>query len=203
MFSVVISRVCTPFFIGTSLIVKIVLLGGTVVAVGFMCQQQNVHLDSIALEGLKMTTNMSVLVDTSVLWAVQTLNPAKLDITKMRQGSQPVGYAPVGFTAMTPMAQSSRMGSTFVLKVTTVLTEPGMLKSSSAPLVLLTTELGWMNRRIVCHVLGDMSVTSGDFPDQTGCVVLDITAVKVPIVQLLILETRQISAQRVTTVQKV
>ena len=173
------------------------------VAVGSMCQQQNVHLDTIALEGLKMTTNMSVLVDTSVLWAVQTLNPAKLDITKMRQGSQPVGYAPVGFTAMTPMGQSSRMGSTFVLKVTTVLTEPGMLKSLSAPLVRLTTELGWTNRRIVCHALADMSVTSGDLSDQTGCVVLDITAVKVPIVRLLILETRQISAQRVTTVQKV
>lgn len=192
-----------PFSIGTSLIVKIVLLGGTVVAVGSMCQQQNVHLDTIALEGLKMTANMSVLVDTSVLWAVQTLNPAKLDITKMRQGSQPVGYAPVGFTAMTPMGQSSRMGSTFVLKVTTVLTEPGMLKSLSAPLVRLTTELGWTNRRIVCHALGDMSVTSGDLSDQTGCVVLDITAVKVQIVRLLILETRQISAQRVTTVQKV
>ena len=95
------------------------------------------------------------------------------------------------------------MGSTFVLKVTTVLTEPGMLKSLSAPLVRLTTELGWTNRRIVCHALADMSVTSGDLSDQTGCVVLDITAVKVPIVRLLILETRQISAQRVTTVQKV
>ena len=173
------------------------------VAVGSMCQQQNVHLDTIALEGLKMTTNMSVLVDTSVLWAVQTLNPVRLDITKVRQGSQPAGYAPVGFTAMTPMAQSYRMDSSFVLKVITVLMEPGMLKSSSAPLVHLTTELGWTNRWIVCHALGVMSVMSGDLSDQTGCVVLDITAVKVPIVQLLILETRQISAQRVTTVQKV
>ena len=130
------------------LTVKTVLLVGTVVAVGSLCPQQNVHLATTALEGQKMKTSISVLEDTNVHWAVQTLCPVMLDITKMRQYSRPAGSVHVDSTAMILMVQSSHMGSTFALKVITVLEEPDMQRNSSALQGHLTTELVWINSLI-------------------------------------------------------
>lgn len=72
--------------------------------------------------------------------------------------------------------------------------ERDMLLNSSVLQEPSTTELVWKRGQIVYLALVAMSVMSGDLSDQIGFVVLDISAEKVPTVQLLTLETKQTSA---------
>lgn len=72
--------------------------------------------------------------------------------------------------------------------------ERDMLSNSSVLQEPSTTELVWKKGPIVYLALVAMSVMSGDLSDQIGFVVLDISAEKVPTVQLLTLERKQTSA---------
>lgn len=95
------------------------------------------------------------------------------------------------------------MDSTSVLKAIIVLVEHGMQRSSSALQARSTTELVWMRRQTACHVLVASSVMSGGLADRTGCVVLDISVVRVQTQQLLNLETRLTSVRLDPTAPKV